>query len=394
MVHLTLLSVIAQIANAYLGEPQYLFTTVRQNERLCFSGHHANLQDNAEVTYSLLDEAGQLYGALTCKVVKNLYMPMGDFFPISMQERLPSMVDCELEFGLLTIGDSYMLVWNDDDTEYTSSNQIQIGSSLDSRTDGTNCFNPLESMDLDRQEAKRSYQSYQQSIGRSKRDASRAKPSITSVVPRDASPNGGVLITMFGANLRSTQLDISGVTDESEDQGENFIVWFERELDGVTHSVPCDVDRMFGLHVKPLQGQDWLVCRTRVFPIWARWYLRVQIDGGEIIRSSGIDFYDSEGPTVNYFYPQASSPAKPTGSYDYAGAFYTQWFDTDDSTDGVEDESLHRHMAIDREIFQKCYNPLEIEVVVKSTNENFISSTNENADGYLITTYHNTLQGQ
>ena len=163
-------------------------------------------------------------------------------------------------------------------------------------------------MDIDRAAANLTFQH------RTKRSAPR--PRVTSVTPRDASPNGGVLITIFGENLKSTQLDLSGVKDESEDQGENFKVWFEHEADGIVHTVPCDIDRMFGLHVKPLQGQDWLVCKTRSFPIWSRWYLRLQIDDGEIIRSSSVDFYESDAPSVNYFFPQASSPGRVENSRD------------------------------------------------------------------------------
>ena len=220
------------------------------------------------------------------------------------------------------------------------------------------------------------------------------RPRVTSIVPRDASPNGGVLITIFGENLRSTQLDISGVKDETADQGENFRVWFEHTKNGIIYMIPCDVDRMFGLFVKQLPGQDWLVCKTRKFPIWAKWWLRLQIDDGDIIRSSGIDFMENEGPTVTHIFPQAASPAKPKNHYDYEGVFYTQWFDTDENEDGVEDESIQHHMKVDRNIFQKCFNPLGIEVVEKSTDTYFTKSANENADGNAIPTYMDGLQGR
>ena len=49
-------------------------------------------------------------------------------------------------------------------------------------------------------------------------------PKITSITPRNASPNGGVLVTIFGENLKSKKIDIGGQTSESEDQGENFKV--------------------------------------------------------------------------------------------------------------------------------------------------------------------------
>jgi len=245
-------------------------------------------------------------------------MANGENMPLTRQSSLKTMVDCEVEFGLLEkqFG-KYRLRWSDESGEHTSSNEFTVNEDKTSRTESTDCFRAKSSMGLSRDAAKQKHLR-----SRTKRDTPR--PSITSVTPRDASPNGGVLITIFGENLKSTQLDISGVTDESEDQGENFKIWFEREIDGVTHSVPCDIDRMFGLHVKPLQGQDWLVCKTRQFPIWTRWYLRVQIDDGDVMHSSGIDFYENEGPTVDFFFPQASSPAKPAGAYDYADVFYSQ----------------------------------------------------------------------
>ena len=68
---------------------------------------------------------------------------------------------------------------------------------------------------------------------------------------------GGAFITIFGANLKSSKLDLSGVVDESEDQGENFKVWFA-DSNNEDIMIPCDVDRMFGLHVKPLDDFDWL----------------------------------------------------------------------------------------------------------------------------------------
>ena len=76
---------------------------------------------------------------------------------------------------------------------------------------------------------------------------------------------GGAFITIFGENLKSSKLEIGGVVDASEDQGENFKVWFETmEGEG---NYPCDVDRMFGLHVKRglLFSSKISLIRTRMF---------------------------------------------------------------------------------------------------------------------------------
>jgi len=88
------------------------------------------------------------------------------------------------------------------------------------------------------------------------------------------------------------------------------------------------------------------------------------------------------------------SQAKPIGVFDYSAVFYTKWFDVDSpDDDGVEMETLEAHMGFDRVTFKKCYNPLGIEVVVKATNEMFVASANENADGRLVPTHSNVLQG-
>jgi len=71
----------------------------------------------------------------------------------------------------------------------------------------------------------------------------------------------------------------------------------------------------------------------------------------------------------------------------------SQWFDVDSPDDGVESETLEAHMGIDRGLMQKCYNPLGIEVMVKATNELFVPSAIENADGNLVPTHNNVLQG-
>ena len=138
-------------------------------------------------------------------------------------------------------------------------------------------------------------------------------PKITSITPRNASPNGGVLITIFGENLKSKQIDIGGQKSESEDQGENFRVWFSREINGVMTDIPCDIDRMLGLHVRMLPGQDFLVCQSRPFRVWGNWWIRLSIDDGPTINSHHINFNEGEAPSANYFFPSASSPAKPAG---------------------------------------------------------------------------------
>ena len=66
-----------------------------------------------------------------------------------------------------------------------------------------------------------------------------------------------------------------------------------------------------------------------------------------------------------------------SGAFDYAGAWYTKWFDVDSNEDGVEEETLGKHFNDDRALMQKCYNPLDIEVMVKETFEMFKVSSKQ-----------------
>ena len=55
-------------------------------------------------------------------------------------------------------------------------------------------------------------------------------PRITGLIPRNGSPMGGLIITITGEHLKSKQLDLgTGQAEESEEEGENFKVWFERD---------------------------------------------------------------------------------------------------------------------------------------------------------------------
>ena len=59
------------------------------------------------------------------------------------------------------------------------------------------------------------------------------------------------------------------------------------------------------------------------------------------------------------------------GAFDYDGVWYTKWFDVDGNEDGVEEETIGKHFNDDRATMQKCYNPLDIEVMIKETFEDF-----------------------
>ena len=65
------------------------------------------------------------------------------------------------------------------------------------------------------------------------------------------------------------------------------------------------------------------------------------IDGGPILQSGHwrIDFKEGYAPTADWFYPANSARAFASGQYDYHGEWWTEWFDTDDNSDGIENES-------------------------------------------------------
>jgi hypothetical protein len=106
-------------------------------------------------------------------------------------------------------------------------------------------------------------------------------------------------------------------------------------------------------------------------PSWTTYRIRVQIDDGRIIQGGTVNFGQSDGPIVEYFRPAAASPAKAAQQNDFDADFYSDWFDTDtDMTDGAENEEFKTHFGQNREFFQNCFNPLEIEV---SSCENFLT---------------------
>lgn len=89
------------------------------------------------------------------------------------------------------------------------------------------------------------------------RRSSSKYPKIIGIIPRVGSPAGGLLVTISGENLKSTELDLgTGSIEKSHDEGQNFKAWFERN----DQKVPCDIDRMMTLHGKSLVG-----CSLRIF---------------------------------------------------------------------------------------------------------------------------------
>ena len=216
--------------------------------------------------------------------------------------------------------------------------------------------------------------------------------SITDVIPQQGSPIGGLLLTIVGHNLKSTQLDIGGVKEESESEGENFKVWFEHPD---TEERPnCHIDRMFALHAQPLEGQDFLICQTPAMPIFDSWQVRLSIDDGPALNGGSVRFLMEDAPSVDYFFPQAGAPAQSKSQWDYEGAFWTGWYDLDtNATDDVEDESFAAHFAFDRETFQQCLNPIGIEVFNLDTDSTYVASSSQNADGHTVPTYMNVHQG-
>ena len=100
-------------------------------------------------------------------------------------------------------------------------------------------------------------------------------PKIAGVMPSKGSPKGGLLVTIYGENLRSKKIDLGGQESESDNEGENYNMWFEREYNGQTWKVPCTMDRMLQLHGRPIDGHsDFLVCETNEMPRFYTFYFK------------------------------------------------------------------------------------------------------------------------
>ena len=224
------------------------------------------------------------------------------------------------------------------------------------------------------------------------RRSSDGAPSIEGITPRTGSPLGNTYVTIYGQNLASKKIDLAGSQSESESEGEDYVVWFEREHEGDFWKIPCLVDRMLTLHAEPLDGKDFVICEAQAVPRFYRHYLRMTIDGGEVLKGGHFDFYESHAASAEFFYPAASAPAVASGQYDYEGEFFTRWFDTDNNDDGVEDESFMRHWQEDRAAFQNCQNPIGIEVYNTDNVRAYENSYNENADGKPAADYIDPIQ--
>ena len=221
-------------------------------------------------------------------------------------------------------------------------------------------------------------------------------PKIAGVMPGKGSPKGGLLVTIYGENLRSKKIDLGGQESESDNEGENYNMWFEREHNGQTWKVPCNIDRMLQLHGRPIDGHgDFLVCETNEMPRFYTFYFKMTIDGGPILSSGHwrVEFKEGYAPTADWFYPANSARAFPSGQWDYHGEWWTDWFDTDDNSDGIEDESFIRHFMSDRKQLQNCNNPIGIEVFNKETLKPYEDSKNQNADGNPQSDYMTAVRG-
>jgi hypothetical protein len=97
---------------------------------------------------------------------------------------------------------------------------------------------------------------------------------------------------------------------------------------------------MLGLHAQPIEGQDFLICRTNKMPKYSRWQLKLSIDDGPTLNGGSVDFLESDAPSAEFFYPQAAAPARNRGKWDYDGEFWTSWYNLDTPSDDVEDESF------------------------------------------------------
>ena len=189
------------------------------------------------------------------------------------------------------------------------------------------------------------------------------------------------------------KLDLLGNESESADEGETMSIWLERSYKGESWTVPCTVDRMLMLHADGLDGKDFVVCKSQKVPRHYRHYLYMTIDNGEPMYGGHIDLYEGHAPSVSYFYPGNSAPARSRAQNDYDGVFYTRWFDSDDNTDLTEDESFITHWIEDRNQFQNCENPIAIEVYDLDNLRSFENSVNQNSDGRPLAEWMDEVRG-
>jgi len=386
-----LLGLITQL-RASPGDDTFFFSQASPGEKFCFN---LPTQD-PNAFYNLQNVQNQDIVALTdCKLVQNEFM--GDSLepaPLSWSNNLPKAIECTIP-DTARVGDEFVLSWAEEDGEMLSHDTIEIvdrnGIFQLPEEEGLTCWRRKS---IRKQERARALAAGRADGGRKRRSS---HPSIDSLIPRQASPNGGTIITIVGQNLKSKIIDIGGQTSESEDQGETFEIWFGRDWDdgnGET-KIPCRIDRMLGLHLENMSGVDTVSCVVDKIMRPGHYWIRMIIDNNDkIIYGTHVYFAESAAPSISLHHPSASSPAKASDANDYEGAYWTGWYDVDtDNDDGVQDESLNKHWESNANEMQWCINPLDIEVINKRTGLPFVNSKNENADDYAIATYSDTLQG-
>ena len=245
--------------------------------------------------------------------------------------------------------------------------------------------------------------------------------TFTGIRPHCGSYNGGQLITITGNDLKSSRFDLGRVfnkehVDTTDGEGFDYEIWFEAG----GSKVACDVNALDATHGVTI-GEDFVICRTRQFPIFhQKWIIHVKIDGVEVPFSGANmadysfgkanEFWLSEAyrgtsdsnicaPFIEKVEPQPSAPAKPLNSFDFEGAYWTEWYDlqTHGVTNGQrnEFETLHDHKRFDPETFSRCRSPIDIYVEDKTSGLELVSSdTNEeNANGIVKVGFNNPAEG-
>ena len=136
-----------------------------------------------------------------------------------------------------------------------------------------------------------------------------ATPTISNVLPSSGSIAGGQLITITGFNFASQNLDMGGILTDSSvvDDGEDYLIWFEKDGEDPVY---CDIDRMNNLVAEQVGNYESVFCKTRPFPIDAKYRLKMTIDGGKVINGKDVTFKQSTSPEIQYMFPSASAPAR------------------------------------------------------------------------------------
>ena len=204
------------------------------------------------------------------------------------------------------------------------------------------------------------------------------------MIPDKGSVNGGQIITIAGYNLKSQKFNVGTKSDtSSEDEGDDFIIWFEKTGKGFEEEAPifCEMDRHFSIIAKHVGDHESIFCRTKAVTRRGKYQVFLKIDGGETMEVGMFYFEDNYSPMIEHIFPAASAPARKKGETVEEMSYWTEWYSIDNDADADENEQLGTIQRNDPKVFYKCKTPIGMEVYDLEKNQTFVPSVNFNSDG-------------